>query len=441
MVVQNNMAISLEQYKQYRKQGLTQEQIQKIDTQSKDRDIWGTIDKAANIISSIFPGKALGEQIGATIAQGILMFEDKERKQKGLGSASQFVQFPDKSKVVADVAQIGLSLAPGAVPPAKSVLGRVGFGTGIGAGTGLTQSIKQGDEPTEVLGKTIGGGIIGLGVSGAFEVVGAGLRALSNSNFLKKMTGATYTKALQPPTKELAKQIEKGFQTTGEKIADAGYVGGLQKMKSQADSNIKLFGGQLDDVLNKYPNVKISKNQIISNTADDLADVFGSLTKQQMATVQREASKLPQETDLKGLLQLKRQLDKRISPTFWVEADPNKSFVQWVNYVFRKNAKVLIENSTDDVAVKEINQKLGLAVDVKELASLQEAIKQKGRNLIPMGRYSFFANILDRTIFNPALTTRQAQFMRGLGQTTGQTPLRQVARSGIISQTTEGIQE
>jgi len=428
------MAISLEKYKELRKKGLSMQEIKNIESKAQGKDWWNVIDKAGKLISSIFPGKYIGETIGTQIAKYI---SEPITKSTGI----EIKPGPSPLKVAADVGQIGLTLAAPLTAPAKTIAGRVAFGTAIGAGAGVTQAIKEG-KPTisSVAGQTIGGGLVGAGISGAFEIVGIGLRALANSKFAQQLASKTYSKALQPKTKELATQIQKGFTTTGQKIADAGYVGGYKSMLSQAKQNINKFSSQLDDILSKYPNIKITKTQIVGNSADDLADVFGALTKQQIATIKREASKLPKSVNLKELLSLKRQLDKKISPTFWIEPDPKKSFVQWVNYIFRKNAKALIENSTDDILVKSINQNLGLAIDVRELAALREAIKEKGRNLIPMGRYSLIANLLDRTIFNPKLTTRVAQTIRGLGFKTGQTGIRQVGRAGIIIGTRQQLE-
>ena len=66
-------------------------------------------------------------------------------------------------------------------------------------------------------------------------------------------------------------------------------------------------------------------------------------------------------------------------------------------------------------------------------------IKNDG-DIIPLGRFSFISNLLDRTIFNPVLTTRIAQTVKGLGQKTGQTPLRQILRAGTIIKTREALE-
>lgn len=419
--------MDLEEYKNLRRKGMTASEIREMDKVSGQQKGWGDkfwnfVDKAGDAVSSVFPGRAIGEQLGHSI---VSILTPPERRK--------FISPPPSFKEqVTDLGQMGLTLAAPLTAPAKTIAGRVGFGAAIGAGAGATQALKEDEKPSQVLGETIGGAVVGAGVSGAFEVVGAGLRALSNTDFMKKLSGTIYTKTLQPNTKELATQIKRGFQRTGDKIAQAGYKGTYETMRKQAANDIKVYGSQLDNLLAKYSNVKITKNQIVGNAASDLADTFGALTKQQVATIQREASKLPTATNPTGLLGIKRQLDGKISPNMWIEADPKKSFVQWVNYTFRKNAKKLIETSTDDKLVPAINQKLGLAVDVRDLSSMREAIKQKGGTEVPMGRYSLFVKLLDSTIFRPEITTRVGQTAIGLGKKAGQTPLRQVGRAGTI---------
>lgn len=371
--------------------------------------------KSTGILTKIFPGGKVGKKLGGGKVSG--------------------------KELAADIGEIGLTAAFG-VKPGASAIKRIAFGSAIGAGAGAARELKK-DSPAEQIARETGkgalfGGAIGVG----FEGIGLGLRALVNKTklgaFIQKRAGNAFNRALQTPTKDLTKQIEFNLETTGQKIAKAGFKGGFQKMKQQAQKKLAESGTALNKLLAKFPKVIIKRPQVVGNLTDQLEDTFGALTKNEINTIKKEVTKIPEKMNLTRLLRYRRVLDKKIDPTFWIEPNERKAFVGWVRYLLRGNMKLVIENSTDDLVVRRLNQEMGLAMDVRHLSALQEALRARGgRNIIPLGRFSFISELLDRTIFNPAITTRMSQRFLNLGAKTGQTKTRQAVRLGFI----EGLQK
>lgn len=365
---------------------------------------------------------------------------DKKRKEKLLFEASRAYRASgmqikeietalDKStKQVASEILGTVGWAAMFAAPAQAIanpLTRIAWGTVIGAGTGAKTALGKEKTNEEILAETTKGALVGGLTATAFEVVGAGLRLLSRKGG-KKIAGQIFTKELQPKTKELATQIEKGWTTTGQKVAnavdDAGnpiYRGGYESMRKQAQEQIVSNSDELKGLLKQYPKARVTmprKSKLAF--IDRLEDIFGALDDTQKRTVAKEWNKIPKKMNLIETLNQKQILDKKIPPTFWIDANPSKSFVGHVKYELRKGLKEAIEDSVSGRMganiVKTLNNKISLAMDVRKLTALQQAIRRKGGAWFV--NQNIISSILDKTIFNPIVQTRIAGGLQRMGQ-------------------------
>jgi hypothetical protein len=325
---------------------------------------------------------------------------------------------------------IGLGKAP------SSVIGRLGVGTATGATFGAARGLEEGSIGRE----TIKGAAIGFGVSGLLEGIGALLRGASNSSAIKSKVGKIYTKELQPPTKNIAKDIEKGFKTFGERVAsvtdDAGnpvYKGNYKTLLKKSKQQLSLKDNQLNELLSKYPD-SYPRKSISGDIISQMEDIYGRLTNSQKKQIQFEISRMPSKMTLNEVRDIKKMYDGLIPESFWSKIDdPAQSFSSNVKYNLRNNARKFINEATQNPQVQLINNEMSVAMDVRKLSALQQAIRQRQKT--PSSISALVGRVLDDYIFNPAITTRAGQAMTRLGQKTGQTVLRQATRLWI----TKGI--
>lgn len=126
------------------------------------------LQKAENIVGSIFPGKKVGQAIGTAIATGIT--GAKYGKEAALDVASTT---PKVSEVLGDVAQGALTIGGLKAPIPGGVLGRLGQSSTLGAGLAGTGAIAEGKNIEEVVKDTATGAATGLVLQGAFEALPA----------------------------------------------------------------------------------------------------------------------------------------------------------------------------------------------------------------------------------------------------------------------------
>lgn len=329
--------------------------------------------------------------------------------------------------------------------PMKSVAGRIGTGTAIGAGFGLGEGIEKGKNIGDVAKQTATGAVIGGAVSGVLEGFGAVLRKISGSKVVQTKAGNVYNKELQPKTKDLANEISKGFKTFGQEVSsvvdDKGkpvYVGTYNTLLSKAKSEISTKGSQLEKIIKGVPDVKITKDQIAGDIIEKMENYYGQLTPTQLKQIQFEIDRMPKTMNLSGVLENKRMYDNLIPDSFWSKiGDPATSFPSLVKYTLRDNSRKIINDTTKDTIIKKLNQELSVAMDVKKLVSSQLATRAKQKLTATGGLWGMVGKVLDDTIFNPAITTRSAQTMTKLGEKTGQTTLRQLGREQISKEIIE----
>jgi hypothetical protein len=341
---------------------------------------------------------------------------------------------------------------------AATALGRIGVGAGIGAGYGAGSAIEQGKPIGEIAKQTATGAVIGGVVSGLFEAASALVREVSKTKFVQNKVGNTYNKELQPPKKELTKQIENNFKTFGQEVSnvvdDAGkpvYVGSYRDLMQKAKNELSVKGDNLNKFLesiSKTGTTQTTKKEIAGDIIKIMENNYGKLTPSQLKQISFEISRMPNKMDLTGVEKIKRLYDSLIPDSFWEKiGDPAVSFPSLVKYTLRDNAKNIINQKAGQFSagiegkiIQQLNKEMGIAMDVKHLAASQLAQRASSKIGASQGGGGYFyliRKLIDDYIFNPQLTTRGAQFLKNMGTKVGQTPLRQATRLGITKELTE----
>lgn len=413
--------------------------------------------------------KGISDVIGTTglgkgIAQGIFLKYTPEGRDIEKQILAGKMNYNDLENIVGGGVTnkeiIGSTIKTGALVggiAAKplTALGRVGVGAVAGAGIGGGQALEENKDLGEVAIGAATGAVIGGGVSGLLEGLGLGLRKISQSKYIQSRTGSTYNKELQPPVKEVAKDIEKGFKTFGEQVAnvvdDKGnpvYVGNYNTLLNKSKSEIIKKSTELKNFLSSIKNVQVNKNEVSKDIIKTMEDRYGRLTPSQIKQIGFEVSRMPTKMDLPKLLDIKRMYDNLIPESFWSKIDdPAIAFPSLVKYTLRDNARKIINEkaaqsfgltSKELPIIQKLNNEIGIAMDVKGLSASQLA-KRATRKISGEGGflYKMVGRFIDDVLFNPAITTRSSQAIRNLGTKTGQTPLRTAIRTGTTKIITE----
>ena len=333
--------------------------------------------------------------------------------------------------------------------PAPTALGRIGVGTAVGATLGTGQALEQGGTAKQVVkGGAIGAGV-GFAVSGVIEAAGAILRGISQSKAVKKASGGIYTKELQPPKKDVVNEVKNGFKSFGEQVADVVddkgkpvYVGTYNTILDKAKNEITTKTPQLEKILSSVPKTTITRNEVATNLIQTMEDKYGKLTAGQIKQITFEISRMPENMDLTGLLNTKRMYDKLIPTNFWSKInDPAISFPSLVKYTLRDNARKLINLKANNPLIQKLNNEISLAMDVRNLTSNQIAQRALWKISGQGGVfYKLIGKFVDDVIFNPLLTTRASQVIRGAGLKTGQTLIDQLVKFGATKSLINQVQ-
>lgn len=134
--------------------------VQEVEKPKKD-----LLQKTTDVVTSIFPGKQVGESIGTAVASGIQAL--KGNKQGALDIAETA---PTPLQVVGDVAQGALSVAGVKAPVAGSAVGRIAQTAALGAGIGGTGAIAEGETIKDVAKQTATGAVTGTVFQGLAEI-------------------------------------------------------------------------------------------------------------------------------------------------------------------------------------------------------------------------------------------------------------------------------
>ena len=329
--------------------------------------------------------------------------------------------------------------------PSTSLVKRLGFATAFGAGAGTKKGLEQDKEAVGIIKDTVKGGAIGLATGLFFEGLFLGIKKVA-----PLLGKNTYNKELQPDVNELAVAFKRNADTFGSKVrnlTDASgkpvYQGTYKTMLQQAKNEVSTNGNKLETLLkqaDKADDYVVNKNQVAGDIIKKLQDQYGTLTKNQLKTVQMFVNKMPRQMSRVEMLKNKRLYDGLMSKTDWNKimlGDTQASFAGQVKYILRDNLKNAIQNSTDDAVVKGLNQRMGLGMEVRDLVARQLAdrakMKVKSQGINPISR--LISRIWDDVLFNPAFTTRGSQITKSLGEITPGLGT-QAAEIGII----EGLQ-
>lgn len=334
-------------------------------------------------------------------------------KQKGVDIPTLEEQIPALKKTAKQIAGESLSEISKIATlgkPAGTSFGRIGAGTAIGATTGTAEALKKDEDIPNIVKSGLIGGGIGFALSGAVE--GA-------SKIFSKLGKNTYNKELQPPKKEVTKQIENNWKTFGEQVReltdDSGkpiYQGGYNTMKKQAEAQLKEKGAKLSELAKQYDDtVTIYQGDIAKTLIPELENTFGKLSPTQIKNIQFELNRMPANFNVSDAIDFKRMYDGLIPDSYWLKAgDSNTAFNTQIKYLIRDKLRETINKKVPDGAINRLNNELSLAMDMKHLTSEQIASRSTGKISASGGVVNkILGNIWDDFIFNPALTTRFSQ--------------------------------
>lgn len=193
------------------------------------------LDQLTNVVTSIFPGKQVGESIGTLLGYGVSKMQGTDENYD--------LSAPTPLQVAGDVAQGALTVGlPGvgrstgllantvggkaipALAPAKTALGTLGRTTALGAGIGAAGGVAEGDDLAGIAQRTAVGGALG----GVLGVPAAGLKGLANL----KDPGHI----IQNRVKELTK-LEDSYSTVRKVTANA-RKNGIDPSKILAETDL-----------------------------------------------------------------------------------------------------------------------------------------------------------------------------------------------------------
>lgn len=391
--------------------------------------------------------RALGETYGTALATGTKDFKsaqnipieeaDAERKivdaiiandkagkdstrlkeflaqQKGVDIPTLEEQIPALKKTAKQVAGESLSEISKIVSlgkPSGTAVGRIGVGTAVGATTGTAEALKKDEDVPNIVQSGLLSAGIGFALSGASEGV---------SKLFSKLGKNTYNKELQPPKKEVTKEIENNWKTFGEKVReltdDAGkpvYQGGYTTMKKKAEKQLETKGSELLNLAKQYDDsVTIYQGDIAKDLIPELQNTFGKLSPVQIKNIQFELNRMPSNFNVTDAIKMKRMYDGLIPDSYWLKAgDSNTAFNTQVKYLIRDKLRDVINKKVPDGLVNKLNNELSLAMDIKHLASEQIANRTTSKISASGGVFNkILGKIWDDYIFNPAITTRFSQ--------------------------------
>lgn len=261
---------------------------QKIDT---------GLQKAEDVVTTVFPGKQTGQAIG-TLGGLILekvkgFFGGKDR------SADYDISAPSPTQIAGDVASGAASVAGikgvGTVGKlSQRILINLGLGATIGGGTALA----EGQDVKDVVKSAIGTGAIG----GAIPVAGMGLRAIGKQ--IEQLPARFVNSALSRSKAEVLKDIATDkVDDFAKYVVQNKPIGSAKTLLSDSMENINQIDKQVSDALaiaSRQSGLKVSigRNNVLDQVAK-LPEAEGALLKR--ADIRGIIEKLAPQT--KQLLQ------------------------------------------------------------------------------------------------------------------------------------------
>lgn len=320
----------------------------------------GFLQKAEDVVTSVFPGKQVGQAIGTL---GGLAFE----KAKGLLGGQDNSKFYDTSapsplQVAGDVATGAATVAGLKLPIAPSIVGKAAqFGALGGVAAGGSELAKT-DDLGAAAGAARKGAVVGAGMGAGFGLAEKGIRGLGT------LLGKTGDKIQTTVIKPSARDIKDGFSM--ETIKKYNLGGSLKTTFAKTDATLDDLSKQLNAKL-AASNASVDLNGVYEKTAKRLLgaklESFGSNAQMENA-IEKLRSEILAVSGDNGLVSIPQaQIVKRASGHFGAWSfgvpTPEATASQKVYDTFYNELKVAIEKGSPE-GVKQINQEISKLIPV-----------------------------------------------------------------------------
>lgn len=329
-----------------------------VDQNAKPEVKKDLLQKATDILTSIFPGKQVGQAIGTLAGAGIAKLK---------GNYDQYdLSAPSPLQVGADIAQGALSVAAPNVGNGASAIGRIGANAALGAGIGATNSLAQGDTFKQAGKQALVGGAIGGGTSAAVESVKAFVQTMPK--WLTKTALPKLDNKNIPNTLEKIKIGSLDTLKTQSKNSILSHESNIQSLLSTAEHATPEYtpASLIGDTLKDFPNSEYTPDDIIQNAKSLAPKVSKLITKfeqgtanlQEINTIRKEVDQATQSVYTK----LSRPPEsKMLGASF---AGSLREFVKTAEPktvpIFEEYAKDIGLNKAIQVAIKKGEQKVRL---------------------------------------------------------------------------------
>ncbi len=329
------------------------------------------LQKTTDAVTSIFPGKQVGEAIGTL--GGYAYTKAKDAITGSNDSQFYDLNGPSVKQVVGDVAK-GAALVGGLeLPAAGTVLGKAAqFGT-LGAISGAGQSAIKNNDYKTIATDAFKSGLTGAVIGGAVGVAEKGINAVVN-----KSPEALYNNALK-----VSQKIKLAGKSPSEGLIDEGTWGSLGSIKKAAQDGIDEANTAITQKLsNTAETVKTS--DILQGAMDKLKKSYGSqYTDKQLEEIllKSPVAKLFEGSDISATDAnvLRQQVDKMLGDRFFLSSTEspitkealgavNNSLRETVKKIsgtdqeFKQLSKWIQTNKVVDSAISKADSKFGVGL-------------------------------------------------------------------------------
>lgn len=328
------------------------------------------LDKASNIVGSIFPGKQIGQAIGTLGGYGATALGEKLGMMPKGSTGAYDLSAPSPLQVAGDAAQGVLTAAAPEVGAGESALGRIGANAALGAGLGGSGAVAEGKNIWETAKSAALGGAVGGGLSGAGEIgkyltenmpnwfTKLALPKLSNS----KVSGAPADVVNYALNNTKGATLNSMYNTSNGALKS--YEDQVQAVLSHPQyANETGSKTVLSDVANKFQNAQL--------TPDAITKYAKSIAPSEKALVDKVANG---SANLQEQNQLRKVLDQATKKRF--TDSPGLSFAKQVGGGLADSLRTNVQSTAKETAPifadysKEhaLNRALGNALSKKRVA-------------------------------------------------------------------------
>lgn len=285
------------------------------------------LDKASDVVGSIFPGQQVGKTIGTLAGYGYTagkealgMLPKGTTAQYDLSAPTPLQLGGDIAKGAAMVAGLKVPLPVAATIPAAIGKTALQFG-GLGALSGAGSAAASGGDLKKIASSAFWSGLTGAVVGG---VVGGASKAIQN--LAQKGPEALYNNALNISTK-----IKAAGKSPASFLADEGVWGGLGSMTKQAQQGIADEGTKIAAKV-ADSTATATYDELKQAAMDRLASKYGSLYSE--ADLARMVDNVPVNAlkntadgtfDMTTLNNTRSQLGRLVGDTKWLQTTPTES--------------------------------------------------------------------------------------------------------------------